>query len=242
MVFDRYYLYRSQWNKRSHTLHVLPHWNWKSGQTVPVYVYTDYPSAELFVNGRSYGKLRFATREEAERIRKGETIEGVSTMPELATFEVPEWGSEPRPDLLTRYRLMWHNVKYQPGELKVVAYNADGSVAEQKVLHTAGKPHHLEVVWANQSEQAEWLIYLTVRVVDKDGNLCPQATNLIKANAKGGRIIGAANGDPTCLDNMTKPEMHAFAGQCTFILDHAAYEIPEVEISTSGLPLATFKR
>ena len=56
---DRFYLYRSHWNKRDHTIHLLPHWTWKGreGQVTPVYCYTDYPSAELFVNGKSQGRI-----------------------------------------------------------------------------------------------------------------------------------------------------------------------------------------
>ena len=55
---DRYYLYRSVWNNDAETLHILPHWNWEGheGQKVPVFVYTNYPSAELFINGKSYGR------------------------------------------------------------------------------------------------------------------------------------------------------------------------------------------
>ena len=54
---DRYYLYRSHWNKTSETIHILPHWNWKGreGKSVPVYVYTSGDRAELFLNGRSLG-------------------------------------------------------------------------------------------------------------------------------------------------------------------------------------------
>ena len=60
---DRFYLYRSQWNKTDETLHVLPHWNWegREGQSTPVFVYTSYPSAELFINGISQGIHTFAT-------------------------------------------------------------------------------------------------------------------------------------------------------------------------------------
>lgn len=56
---DRFYLYRSHWNKNEHTIHLLPHWTWKGreGQVTPVYCYTDYPSAELFVNGKSQGRI-----------------------------------------------------------------------------------------------------------------------------------------------------------------------------------------
>ncbi|HVZ26012.1 MAG TPA: DUF4982 domain-containing protein, partial [Sediminibacterium sp.] len=57
---DRYYLYQSHWSDRK-VLHLLPHWNWqgREGQIIPVYVYTNYPSAEIFINGVSFGKKYF---------------------------------------------------------------------------------------------------------------------------------------------------------------------------------------
>lgn len=213
---DRYWLYRSQWNKKDATLHVLPHWNWNKGGLVPVFCYTSYESAELFVNGKSYGKLRFATKEESERLAKGEIIEGVSRMPEVGEFEVPEWGSAPRPELLPRYRLMWFDVPYEAGEITVVAYDENGKEAARETIKTAGEPDHLEVIWANESENPEELYYMTVKVVDKDCNLCPKANNLISYEGEG--FVAAANGDAACLDSFVEPKMHAFAGQCTFIL------------------------
>lgn len=213
---DRYYLYRSQWNMKEATLHVLPHWNWEEGDLVPVFCYTSYPSAELFVNGKSYGKLRFATKEESERLAKGEIIEGVSRMPEVGEFEVPVWGSAPRPELLPRYRLMWFDVPYEAGEITVVAYDENGKEAARETIKTAGEPDHLKVIWANESENPEELCYMTVKVVDKDGNLCPKANNLISYEGEG--FVAAANGDAACLDSFVEPKMHAFAGQCTFIL------------------------
>ena len=213
---DRFWLYRSQWNKNDATLHVLPHWNWKKKDQVPVFCYTSYPSAELFVNGKSYGKLRHATPEETERLAKGETIEGVSAMPKVGEFIVPEWGSAPRPELLPRYRLMWFDVPYKKGKIEVVAYDENGKEAARETIQTAGKPHHLEVIWANENENPEELCYMTVRVVDKKGNLCPFANNLIKYEGDG--FIAAANGDAACLDSFVEPQMHAFAGQCTFII------------------------
>lgn len=217
---DRYWLYRSQWNKKSPTLHVLPHWNWQKGDSVPVFCYTSYPSAELFVNGKSYGKLRFATAEETRRLAKGETIEGVSRMPKVAEFEVPEWGSAPRPELLPRYRLMWFDVPYEAGEMTIVAYDANGKEAARETIKTAGEPDHLEVVWANEEENPEELCYYTIRVVDKDGNLCPNANNLIRYEGEG--FIATANGDAACLESFVKPQMHVFAGQCTFIIRKGA--------------------
>ena len=213
---DRYWLYRSQWNKEEPTLHILPHWNWSKKDQVPVFCYTSYPSAELFVNGKSYGKLRFATAEETERLAKGEKIEGVSAMPKVGDFEVPVWGSAPRPELLPRYRLMWFDVPYEKGEITVVAYDAEGKEAARESIRTAGEPDHLEVIWANEKENPEELCYMTVKVVDKDGNLCPFADNLISYEGEG--FVAAANGNAASLDSFVEPRMHAFAGQCTFIV------------------------
>lgn len=228
---DRFWLYRSQWNKADETLHLLPHWNWKKGDKVPVFCYTSYPEAELFVNGKSFGRLRHATPEETEQLAKGDLSvtlpqpEGskaarVSQMPQVGKFEIPEWGSAPRPELLPRYRLMWFDVPYKKGKIEVVAYDANGKEAARETIRTAGKPHHLVVECANAGENPDELYYMTVKVVDRKGNLCPFANNLISYEGEG--FVAAANGDATCLDSFTEPKMHAFAGQCTFIIRKGA--------------------
>ncbi len=185
---DRYYLYRSQWNEKDETLHVLPHWNWngREGQVTPVVAYTSYDKAELFVNGVSQG-----IREKND-----------ST-------------------LLTRYRLIWDDVVYQPGEIKVVAYGTDGSVTEEKVVKTAGKPHHI-VLTTDRSELAsdgEDLAYVTVQVADKDGNIVPSDSRMVQFEVSGeGDFMATANGDATCLLPFQEPQMNLFSGACTCIL------------------------
>ena len=68
---DRYYLYRSVWNTESPTLHILPHWNWKkrAGLVTPVFIYTSYDSAELFINGKSQGIRKKGEKSKLERYR-----------------------------------------------------------------------------------------------------------------------------------------------------------------------------
>ncbi len=249
---DRFYLYRSQWQEAEPTLHVLPHWTWtgREGQTTPIFVYTSYPSAEVFINGVSQGKLRFATPDECTLLAQGAKIEGVSEMPPVGQFTIPDWGNSPRPELLPRYRLMWQHTIYEPGELRVVAYNEQDEPVAEQVLRTAGKPHHLEAVWANKKENAEQLQYITLRVVDKDGNICPNADHLITAK---GAVVAAANGDPTCLAPVqlakpaqpVKPAQPAklaypvFHGQATFIVNNGtttftAKEIKSVKITINN--------
>lgn len=185
---DRFYLYRSQWNKQDPTLHVLPHWNWKDreGEVTPVFVYTSYPKAELFINGKSQG-----VREKND-----------ST-------------------LLNRYRLMWMDTRYEPGELKVVAYDAAGTPVAEKVVRTAGKPHHLVLTPAVKELKADGddLLYVTVQVADKDGNIVPTDDRMVKFAVSGaGSYEAAANGDPTCLLPFQNPEMKLFSGAATAIV------------------------
>lgn len=104
---DRYYQYRSRWNTKDETLHILPHWNWegREAETTPVFVYTSYDSAELFVNGINHGV-------------------------QSKNDETPQ----------NRYRLMWMDVKYEPGILKVVAFDEDGKPIVEKETKTSRKP------------------------------------------------------------------------------------------------------
>lgn len=52
---NAYYLYQSEWTRQP-VLHVFPHWNWKTGDTIDVWVYTNQHEVELFLNGKSLGK------------------------------------------------------------------------------------------------------------------------------------------------------------------------------------------
>ncbi len=211
---DRYYLYRSQWNTDSPTLHVLPHWSWRGreGQLTPVFVYTSYPSAELFVNGKSMGRKAFADKNQQP---------AADNMIPVTDKPMKPWGSPARPDLLPRYRLMWTNIKYEPGEIKVVAYDSDGRMAEERIVRTAGKPHHI-VCSVDRSEimaDGQDLAYVTVCVVDKDGNLCPEADNLLSFTVNGNASLRAlANGDQTSVEAFQASRMHVFKGMMTAIV------------------------
>ena len=185
---DRYYLYRSQWNDKDNTLHILPHWNWKGreGEVTPVFVYTNFPKAELFINGKSQGV----------REKNDSTV-------------------------YNRYRLMWLDTRYEPGEVKVVAYDAAGNPAAEKTIRTAGKPHHLVLTPARKSLEANGddLLYVTVQVADKDGNIVPTDSRLVKFKVDGaGTFEATANGDPTCILPFQNPEMKLFSGAATAIL------------------------
>ena len=191
---DRYYLYRSRWNKNQHTIHLLPHWSWgqaRKGKVTPVYCYTDYPSGELFINGKSQGKV---TKNPKER--------------------------------LDRYRLRWNDVKYEPGELKVVVYDANGNAAGEKIVKTAGKPADLKLeAWtANENLQANGddLAFVTVSLIDAEGTLIPQADDQLTFEVTGaGTFEAVCNGDATSLESFKQPTMKLFSGQLVVVVRSA---------------------
>ena len=191
---DRYYLYRSRWNKNQHTIHLLPHWSWgqaRKGKVTPVYCYTDYPSGELFINGKSQGKV---TKNPKER--------------------------------LDRYRLRWNDVKYEPGELKVVVYDANGNAAGEEIVKTAGKPADLKLeAWtANENLQANGddLAFVTVSLTDAEGTLIPQADDQLTFEVTGaGTFEAVCNGDATSLESFKQPTMKHFSGQLVVVVRSA---------------------
>ena len=201
---DRFYLYRSVWNKTSETLHVLPHWTWpdREGKVTPVFVYTSYPSAELFVNGVSQG---VRSKQPAASL-----TQGIQT-------EVLE----------DRYRLMWDDAVYHKGEIRVVAYDASGAPAAEKVVKTAGRPYALKLTPASGNvldgrklprDGAE-IAYVTVSVVDRNGVEVPCAADEVSVEVSGPADFRAvANGDPACLELFHLPHMHLFAGKMSVLV------------------------
>ena len=205
---DRYYMYRARWNDKQHTTHLLPHWNWKGreGEVTPVYCYTDGVEGELFVNGKSLGRVR---KDKSSR--------------------------------LDRYRLRWNNVQYEPGEIRVVTYNQYGDKVGEDVRRTAGEPAQLNMVaecpdnentgiacmvegcevehGTHLKADGNDLAFITVSLLDQDGNECPLADDELTFEVSGAGIFKAAcNGDATSLEPFTLPQMKLFSGKLVVIV------------------------
>ena len=141
---------------------------------------------ELFINGKSQGRVR---KNPAER--------------------------------LDRYRLRWNNVKYEPGEIKVVAYDEQGNKIGEDVRQTAGKPVQLVAKAETSSFKAdgEELIFVRVSVEDKKGISVPTCQNNLKFEVSGeARFEAVCNGDATSLQSFKQPEMRLFNGELVVIL------------------------
>lgn len=222
---DRYWLYRSKWNPEAETLHILPHWNWKGreGEVTPVFIYTNYPEAELFINGRSQGRRRKDT---------GVTIDNSADSVSAADLKRQR-----------RYRLMWMDTRYEPGTVKAVAYDEEGNAVAEREIRTAGEPYRIvleadrTVIAADGKDYA----FVTVRVEDRQGTPCPLADNEIRFEVTGaGYYRAGANGNPASLEPFQRPRMKLFSGMMTAVI--APTERPgtiTVKATSPGLKKAT---
>ena len=231
---DRYWLYRSHWNRDAETIHLLPHWTWpgREGEVTPVYCYTNYPSAELFVNGKSQGRI---SKRLDERVKPA----GSRTVKE----------TEP---LIDRYRLRWNDVRYEPGEIRVVVYDANGVRRGESVCRTAGTPYKLVVTQQSLDEyrgqktlraDGDDMAFFVVQAVDKNGNLCPEANHQITVHVSGAaHFKGMCNGDATSFEVFTQPTMKLFKGQLVVGIQSNGHKgTAKVTVESPGLQSSTAK-
>jgi beta-galactosidase len=214
---DRFYLYQSQWTSKP-MVHVLPHWNWEGheGQAIPVMAYTNADEVELFLNGKSLGKK--------QRLSDPAEIPVGPNVSRDLTFR-------------SKYRLLWQ-VPYQPGTLKAVAYSGGKEVAEDEV-HTAGLPAKITLVPDRRMLHADGddLSFVTVRIEDKDGNLCPNSDNLVHFDVTGaGEIRAVDNGNAATTEPFLGDHRAAFSGLALLIVrsEHRAGNI-QIVASSDGL-------
>ena len=134
------------------------------------------------------------------------------------------------------YHLMWR-VKFEPGEVKAVA-RKDGKVVADKVIRTAGAPAALRLTadrtHFGKNPNGDNLAFITVEVVDKDGNLCPRAEDQIFFDVEGGRIVGTDNGNPVSMERFKEPKRKAFNGKCLVVV---ATDGGDVKLKARGYQL-----
>jgi beta-galactosidase len=212
---DRFYIYQAYWRPDYPMAHILPHWTWpeRAGQVTPVHVYTSGDEAELFLNGKSLGRKK-------------------------KVFNAPE---QPI-DGLPAYRIRWDDVKYEPGELKVVAYK-DGKKWATDVMSTAGEASQMsldpdrDVISADGCD----LSFVTLTVQDAEGIMAPRADNLIKFSISGpGEIVATDNGDPTDMTVFPSHERKAFNGLALVIVKAKRGPAGKITVTaeSEGLPAA----
>lgn len=177
---DVYYMYQSEWTDKP-VLHLLPHWNWKKGDTVSVWAYYNQADeVELYLNGRSLGK----------RAKQGDDL-----------------------------HVSW-NVPFEPGVLKAVS-RKNGKIVLTKTIRTAGAPAKIELLADRAAIHADGkdLSYITIKVTDQDGNVVPDADNLVSIDIKGAaKLAGMDNGSETDLQSFGDSNRRVFHGLAVAIV------------------------
>lgn len=189
---DRYWLYRSHWNTKEETIHLLPHWNWqgREGEVTPVYCYTNYPSAELFVNGESQGKIKKDPKSRLDRYR-------------LRWNDVKYKAGE--------LKVVCYDENGKVAGTKTIKTTGKASrlrISGDHLLYPSDEMPKLKA-------DGEDMAFFVIDVTDKEGNICPTANNEISVEVTGEGAVfkGICNGDATSLEVFTKPFMHVFNGQ-----------------------------
>ena len=236
---DTYYFYQSQWNDKVNTLHILPAWNenmvYKNGDgNVPVVVYTDAAEVELFFTptgsdqATSLGKKKFtqvksSSGEMTYQIYQGQGADGTTHKNLYLTWYVP----------------------YEDGTITAKAYDANGDVLDtstwdgRQSVTTTGKAAKLVASVDRQAISADGtdLAYVTVSVVDENGNIVPNATNNVKFEVTGaGELAAVDNGSSPDWQSYRDDNRDAWAGQLVGIVraDKTGGEIT-VKVGSDGL-------
>lgn len=228
---DSYYYYSSQWMEDRTTLHVVPQsWNEEdlsvTGGMVPVYVYSNAKTVELYLNGEKIGT---ATRNDYTTAAgyKYATYTNKTDHADICTAVNPsaEWDK-----MAAQFK-----VKYAEGTLSVKAYDENGNLIKDtygldSVTTNSDKGTSLEVKAEKTEIQADGtsLSYISVDVKDAEGLFVSSARNNIRFSLSGnGTIVGVDNGNPSTTDKYQQPavltsektaNIDAFSGKALVIV------------------------
>ena len=205
-------------------LRLFPHWNWpgRRGQVIPVLAYTNCNIVELFLNGRSLGEKRL------EFPAQG-TAGGWNTYAQPVVRATTN-------DL----HLSW-DVPYEPGVLRAVGKRRDGTVACEAEVRTAGPPATIrlsadrDTITTHPGDVA----LFRFEILDSAGVTVPTATDLVRFDVTGGRILALDNGDLRDHAPYRSDRRHAFNGRGLAIVSAARPGLLRLTASADGLEPAS---
>ena len=134
------------------------------------------------------------------------------------------------------YRLKWNDIKYHPGSIKAIGYDSKGKKIVEKEINTADQPYKIELEADRSSITAdgEDLSFVTVKVLDENGNFCPTADNLISFNIEGeGERVAVGNGNPISHESYQAKERKLFSGLCLVIIK-SLNNVGTIELTASS--------
>ena len=226
LLKDEAWLYKSRWLPEVPTVHILPHWNWNVTPSVERAPYSLKENPVVLPNriGKVTPVFVYSSGDEVELF-----VNGVSQ------------GRKTRAKDL--WRFVFDDVVYAPGEVKAVAYRKGVKWCEE-TLRTTDAPAKLELVPERREIAAdgEDVGYVTVRVLDRNGLVVPQAKVAVRAAVSGaGEFYAIENGDETDFTWLRDPERMTFNGQLSVLVKSkpGTRGPMTLTVTSSGLPDAT---
>jgi Glycoside hydrolase family 2 C-terminal domain 5/Domain of unknown function (DUF4982)/Bacterial Ig-like domain (group 4) len=237
---DAYYLFQSQWASTP-MVHLLP-MNWtdyKPGQSVEVWAYSNTKSVELLLNGKSLGVKSFDTKTSTDGVKYLETAACTSDDKNYTTGACP--GSYQSPNGSSgRLHLAW-NVPFAPGQLVAVARDARGHQVARDEVDTAAAPSTVTLTPDKTvlRDDGKSLSYVTVNVVDGHGVMVPDADNPITFSVTGaGTFQGSDNGKQDDAQGYKSTTHTAFNGKVLAIVESKDGAAGPITISATSPGLA----
>lgn len=87
-------------------------------------------------------------------------------------------------------------IRYEPGVLKAVAYDAEENVISEHTLYTAGEETLLRAIPEEKTVKAGKLSFIRLQYTDANGTVKPLERGILQVRVKGGRLLGLGNGCP----------------------------------------------
>lgn len=115
--------------------------------------------------------------------------------------------------------VMWR-VKYEPGTLKAIS-RKNGKIVLEKEIKTAGNPFAIQLRCDKNiiHHSTNEISFVTVTIVDKNGNIVPNADKDIQFSLQGqGTIVGVDNGNPASLSSFKASDCKAYNGKCLVMI------------------------
>ena len=260
---DSYYMYQSEWTKKP-VLHLFPHWNWLPGQQIDMWCYYNQADeVELFINGKSQGirkkKVHGEGKEGAvfDRSTEYHVMWRVTFEPGEVKVVARKQGREISSQTIKTAGPPHHLVlkkTYQntlasaahtsvPADLQSCTPTPSGFQSGTPTplgvpadLQSAVKKGSTSVPGDLQSPTSP-TTFVEVNVVDKDGNLCPNAENEIYFSSSA-EILGTDNGNQTSLERFTDPKRKAFFGKCIIVLrGHGTLRAESIDLQQATIQL-----
>jgi beta-galactosidase len=214
---DTYYYFRSIWNGKDTTLHILPHWNWKGreGEFITVIGYTNCDEVSLYLNGRLVGT-------------RGYDFPNAGA---LGAWNIRAKNTNPTTHDL---HLSW-DVPYEPGELRALG-RRDGKDVAECVLRTTGAPAAITAAADRERIPLHGIAHIDIASLDSGGLFVPDAAVPVRASVEGAAILlGLDNGDPRDLTLFGSPERKLLAGRLLCVIRGVERGQARLSISAQGL-------